>query len=99
MNELTFDDACRKYNFNCALRQDYIRVREVLPDKDNVGALFAYCPPKDGYVTIDLYVTRNGNVEPGVGDLNCRVEHADDVIDAIADGDIERLNQIIFSQT
>lgn len=94
MNELTLDAARRKFDFVRLAREDYTRVREVPPDAKGEGALFAYAPPKGGYVTVDMYVTRAGRAEPGVGDLNCRAEHADAIVDAIAAGDLDRLNAI-----
>lgn len=95
MIELTLDAARRKYDFVRLAREDYVRVREVPPDDKGDGALFAYAPPEDGYVNVDMYITRGGRAEPGVADLNCRAEHADGIVDAIVAGDLDRLNDIV----
>lgn len=91
MNKLTFDVARSKYNFDDLVREDYTHVREVPPDENAVGALFAYAPPKEGFVTVDMYITENGRAELGVGSLNCPINTADAIVDSISEGDIERL--------
>lgn len=91
MNKLTLTDTRSKYNFIDLAREDYTHVREVPKDENGIGALFAYAPPKDGFVNVDMYFTENERAELSVSSLNCPVETADEIVDAISDGDIERL--------
>lgn len=91
MNELTLDAARRKYDFTSLHREDYARVREVEPDAQGQGALFAYAPPEGDHVAVDMYATQAGRATPVVTALSCHVGNADKVVEAIVAGDLSDL--------
>lgn len=99
MNELTYEEARKKYSFLRPSRRDYVRVREVPPDNNGQGALFAYAPEQDGYVTVDMYTTDGGRAVPGVININCPASDVDAVIDAVAAGDFEAVERLGWKKT
>jgi len=97
VNELTYEEARKKYSFLRPSRRDYVRVREVLPDSNGQGALFAYAPEQDGHVSVDMFTTDGGRAVQSIVNINCPASGVDGVIDALAGGDnnnaVERLGK------
>ncbi len=94
LNELTYEEARKKYSFLRPTRRDYTRVREVPPDDKGQGALFAYAPEQSGYVSVDMFTTDGVRAVPAVVNINCPAGDVDRVVDAVAAGDFEAVQRL-----
>lgn len=94
MNELTYEDARKKYSFLRPMRRDYTRVREVPQNAEGQGALFAYTPEREGYVSVDMFTTDGVRAVPAVVNINCPAGDVDRVVNAVAAGDFEAVERL-----
>lgn len=95
MIEHTPAGAGRKYVFGDAFVDDYTRVRETTSD-DGRPALFAYRPPRDGWVLLDLFVVDGSMALLEVDGLACPADRVDAIVEAIAANDLHALNRLVM---